>query len=328
MFGSFALKLNYNCLSALSINCIECIAACLTVFGGYMSEHTRKLVESISCICLQKIKYNGIECHLLSFSETKIAILKLAISCVSTPWPDGGASSISALLLETAATLKYDQDIDVSAAAYTGISICNTVMTPRTPALVVPSSGTNVDRPDARFEMNSNSLAISSIDSLMNGIETATKQMENNLDGNILNGVANNDESDKDDEQIETLENVKPKAECLPKKNVQGDEQPKNSSDFDLEPESTLIVSDNKKRKHMSPNIDQVSEPENETLDSSDVRVDDNVLKIQNATDKVIDACESTKEIIEDINEDINEEEYSSDAEFPDIVDCNPDEEF
>ena len=42
----------------------------------------------------------------------------------------------------------------------------------------------------------------------MNGIETATKQMENNLDGNILNGVANNDESDKDDEQIKTLENL------------------------------------------------------------------------------------------------------------------------
>ena len=49
-------------------------------------------------------------------------------------------------------------------------------------------------------------MAISSIDSVLNRIETTTKQMENNLNVNILNGVANNDENEKNDKQIKTLE--------------------------------------------------------------------------------------------------------------------------
>ena len=79
-------------------------------------------------------------------------------------------------------------------------------MLPRNPTLVVPSSCTNFNKPYVWFKINSNSLAISSIDSVLNRIETTTKQMENNLNVNILNGVANNDENEKNDKQIKTLE--------------------------------------------------------------------------------------------------------------------------
>ncbi|VEU39024.1 unnamed protein product [Pseudo-nitzschia multistriata] len=114
-----------------------CLGMNLVSCGGFLSLSIRSLIESVVVSALSKIgetRQSGTE--ILSWAPVKISILRLANSCVTTPWQDGASSSLVDLLTSTARTLKDDVDIEVSTIANTALRICDSLSIPRAPALI------------------------------------------------------------------------------------------------------------------------------------------------------------------------------------------------
>ena len=66
----------------------------------------------------------------------KASLLKLGISSIVTPWPDGAASGL-VQGRQACFILRFDHDSNVSAIAYFAIGSCNMAVTPLAPPLVI-----------------------------------------------------------------------------------------------------------------------------------------------------------------------------------------------
>merc|ERR1712166_91640 len=85
---------------------------------------------------LSKLGGTGLSAiQILTWAPVKVSILRLACSCVTTPWQDGASSSLVDLLAVTAKKLTDDIDTDVSLNARAALGICDTIAVPRAPAL-------------------------------------------------------------------------------------------------------------------------------------------------------------------------------------------------
>jgi len=114
-----------------------CLGMVLVSCGGFLSTPIRSLIESVVVSALSKIgETRQSSVQILSWSTVKISILRLACSCVTTPWQDGASSSLVDLLISTASTLQSDVDVEVSMNAKTALRICDTIAVPRAPALI------------------------------------------------------------------------------------------------------------------------------------------------------------------------------------------------
>ena len=126
--------------SAERIELIKTSAACLEMSlsscGGFLLTSIRSLIESVVVTALSKLGGTGLSAiQILTWAPVKVSILRLACSCVTTPWQDGASSSLVDLLAVTAKKLTDDIDTDVSLNARAALGICDTIAVPRAPAL-------------------------------------------------------------------------------------------------------------------------------------------------------------------------------------------------
>ena len=126
--------------SAERIELIKTSAACLEMAlsscGGFLLTSIRSLIESVVVTALSKLSGTGLSAiQILTWAPVKVSILRLACSCVTTPWQDGASSSLVDLLAVTARKLTDDMDTEVSINARASLGICDTIAVPRAPAL-------------------------------------------------------------------------------------------------------------------------------------------------------------------------------------------------
>lgn len=133
--------------------CVEALGGSLDVFGGYMSMQNRELIESMASTCISHLEINGTPKAFFSYTQVKSAVLKLGVSCVATPWPDGASSSLVQILRQAAFVLRSDRDVGVSSTAYSVMAICNMAVTPRAPPVMIVTRGNELDN-GASMSMN------------------------------------------------------------------------------------------------------------------------------------------------------------------------------
>jgi len=113
-----------------------CLGMSLSSCGGFLLSSIRSLIESVVGTALSNMcgaRLSTIQ--ILTWAPVKVSIIGLACSCVTTPWQDGASSSLVDLLVATARKLEDDMDMEVAANAKAALRICDTIATPRAPAL-------------------------------------------------------------------------------------------------------------------------------------------------------------------------------------------------
>jgi hypothetical protein len=273
-----------------------------------MPIQNREMVESMAVTCLGHICSEGNGSISCSAATTKTSILQLGINCISTPWADGSASSIVGVLRQTASYLRFDRNSTVSSTAYTALSICNCLATPRATPLVIVTRDKNVEAFDDGMSFSFSKEVIE--EGINNVRENFVLNKEKSInkeeeEENSKRGKETPAINSKTSETIEkpTKEENKNenKVERLKEKNTEGKpsiqakpEHPILRKEEDDEKESDIIV-EHKRNENPSP-----LKEEQPTFTSSFPVAD---------------------------NKDDDSDDDSDDADFPMIVDCDPDDE-
>ncbi len=114
----------------------SCLNKSIVSCGEFLSMPIRSLIESVVVNALSQMsgaKQPSVQ--LLSWSLAKTSLLRLACTCVTTPWQDGASSGLVELLNTAANKLKNDVDEEVSVNARAALRLCDTAGVPRAPAL-------------------------------------------------------------------------------------------------------------------------------------------------------------------------------------------------
>ena len=110
----------------------EALTACLVSWGGFTSPPARSLIDSIATTGLSKTcLINSGSSIAIDSSNIKVAMLRLASACLTTPYPDGASSSICDLLTNVAKKCAMDCNSDVALAARTALRVCDEATVPR-----------------------------------------------------------------------------------------------------------------------------------------------------------------------------------------------------
>ena len=119
-----------------------------------MSPPARSLIDSIATTGLSKIcLINYGSSIALGWSAIKVAMLRLASACLTTPYPDGASSSICDLLTNAAKMCAMDCNCDVAVAARTALRVCDEAAVPRgvaieyTTRIVASTAGDSLTSP-------------------------------------------------------------------------------------------------------------------------------------------------------------------------------------
>lgn len=133
-----------------------------------MSLTSRALIDSIATTGLKTI-ISPYQNEIASSSSIKVAMLEFGSSCLTTPWPNGASSSILEQLQLAASSCKADAST-VSSTASATLRLCDTVSTPRVPALHVVTK---------KVDLSSSKAPVSS-DMLLEGLQNAQEQISQN----------------------------------------------------------------------------------------------------------------------------------------------------
>jgi hypothetical protein len=291
----------------LVVVCFEALSASLDIFGGFLTMQNRELIESMALTCLGNIGINSSPGRFCNFAPVKATVLKLGVSCITNPWPDGASSGLVQALRRAAFVLRFDGDSIVSAAAYSAMSICNMAVMPRAPPLMIVSRSNDVDG----GMMNTNQFF--SRESLEGGIGAVredilkSKIIEKEIQEKKKNAkkakeemmaksksMKHEESTNKLQQGLETKEiiEVKQTIELSTEAECDDKEEQKNRKEVEKPPGS--INSTPNEEKPMEVDIeDEVSVGEKEHVNSSDS----------------------------------DEDEEGSDDDFPPIIDCAPDDE-
>ncbi len=141
----------------------DAITACLDWCGAFVPFETRSLIDSVILTSFSSL-FNPRS--VASWPIVKVAILRLANSCLTAPWPDGAASSLvkAALLASTRCAL--DTDSDVAAAAKETLRIIQTQVTPHAPPLLIVTRSSDAGPSSKKSKFQDISSASSMIDEL------------------------------------------------------------------------------------------------------------------------------------------------------------------
>lgn len=116
-------------------NSVRSLESVILSCGGFIPLKLRLLVESIAAAGLNAILLQDAN-PIASYTVVKVAILQLGAACVSVPWPSGASSSLKEKLRE--ASLRCcAHDTETSISASSALRLCETLSTPRVPALYV-----------------------------------------------------------------------------------------------------------------------------------------------------------------------------------------------
>ena len=123
--------------------CTDCLHAVLVSCGGYTTTSIRSLIDSTVATGLSEMDTSA--SGVFSWSSVKIGFLELASSCVTTPWDDGAATSITNILAQVARKHESDMDEKVCLAAKAALRLCGATGVPRAPAILYVSRATSAN---------------------------------------------------------------------------------------------------------------------------------------------------------------------------------------
>ena len=129
------LYVSYSVCSEISSTAL---ASCVAAFGGLIPNNVRSTIDSILHSCLTTLYGSGSN-SIFAYAEAKRSILQLATNCVTVPWGDGGRSTVNEIVRKVSLLLKNDTDVTVASMALSTLCIVDAFMTPRAPALLIPS---------------------------------------------------------------------------------------------------------------------------------------------------------------------------------------------
>mmetsp|Transcript_4967 Transcript_4967/g.6419 ORF Transcript_4967/g.6419 Transcript_4967/m.6419 type:complete len:947 (+) Transcript_4967:38-2878(+) len=330
--------------------CIDTLSTCLVIFGGYMPLQHREMVESLTLQCLENIRYQRIASFFCNYKGSTISILKLGMNCASTPWPDGGASTIIDLLRSTAFELRFDRDMNVSSTAYTALNMCNSLLAPRSPPLVIVTR----DKTMSAFN-NENMNTIFTTTALETGINNVAKNKKETL---MINAQKQDERNAKVEAKMMKLqESQNNKVELERNQKSLDAKELSVHAQGDTHDDSKNLSSKSLQVVNNSEVVSQIQTPKqksaSEMMDWSHVNAKDKISEGKQPGDdhcdeaQVADSRDSSENIekdtvnlpatmsgetnLEDSNKcfddnDVDDEE-GSDDDLPPIVDCDPDEE-
>ena len=236
---------------------------------------------------------------LTEWAQVKSSLFHLAIACVTTPYPDGAASSLVDGLVRSAKVAETDGDVDVSLAAKTALRVCDSLGVPRAPALQYITRETTA----ADAMPGSSALA------LEKKVEDARSEVNKALKAS-----------------------VKPKTTVLPKKQ----ELSTKKNEEDAETDSPKINPPSKKQKteadSVIPEASVQTTQDNNLVASNDYehakesdeqKVDEPIVDVKDNEDNGAEDAHDLPEPVSDAGH--KEEESDEDEDFPDIVVGGPD---
>ena len=291
--------------AALVCACCDGLSAAISVFGGFMTIQNRELVESIASTAISNLGMKGTQGRFCNFSVVKASILRLGISCIVTPWPDGAASGLVQVLRQAASVLRFDRDSNVSITSYSAMGICNMAVTPRAPPLVIV---TRLNDSDANTSAKHRQFF--SRESLENGMEAAKEDI---LKSKIIEKEAEEKKKKKKDAEKSKMQKKEADKKNLKETSV--------VESYDVaEKESTT---DNAIEAVQPPQVNQIVEGDllEEKDEDADVDISDGGPNDKDTENKDEIDDESTQSSAQDFGGD------GSDDDFPPIIDCAPDEE-
>jgi hypothetical protein len=103
--------------------------------NGFLGLAARSIIDSIVVTCLAR-NNSGFSVDPFTCSSVQTSTLRLASTCLSTPWNDGAASSVARLLKNFAQKVLNDGDEGMSLSAMEALRLCDLFGTPRAPPLV------------------------------------------------------------------------------------------------------------------------------------------------------------------------------------------------
>lgn len=314
-----------------------------------MSIENRNLVESVASTCLSSIKdsMNDSSLRLLSSGKIKTSILNFGMTAISTPWPDGGASILTESLRSTAFALKFDMDPNVSSTAYIALDVCNVAMTHRSPPLVIVTR--TVNEPERSMnskisfsrEMLESDMAMVNEEILKSKFTKEPAKKVKTKNGDQKKDPLQNSkwvEMDVSTDQTElTEDNEKDREESICYRNKMTERKEGN-----LEAEKQLR-SDDSNYGHGDDgggdddDHDDGDRDEKDPIDDiggEDFEIEARTVSVGEKHDNVQDVGKNDREpdAESDLNHHKNDQLSKSDDDddmddFPEIVDCGPDEE-
>ena len=128
----------------LVTSALEAISSFISIGAGYIHGTIRSTLEStiLSMISILLPSNSGTSDipTILEAVPVKVALLKVSTNAVNAPWQDGGLSTLLSQLRQLSDVLRYDRDPDVITAAYSAMSVCDMIMTPRSIPLSISCS--------------------------------------------------------------------------------------------------------------------------------------------------------------------------------------------
>jgi len=148
-----------------SVTAARSLQSSLQSCRGFMPLATRLLVDSIAAACLQAMVSHH-QSHVAALPLVKASFLRLGCTCLSTPCPTGASSSILEQLRDSANACRL-HSTDVSAIAEATLRLCDSIATPRVPALHIDTQ---------RHDLAAEATAVSAF-SLAKDIQNAAEVM-------------------------------------------------------------------------------------------------------------------------------------------------------
>ena len=253
------------------------------------------MIESVTSTCLEHIRAESNGSIYCNNATTKAAILDLGINCISTPWSDGSASSITGMVRQTATYLRFDRDRSVSSTSYTALAICNCLATPRAPPLVIVTRDKNVEALNTGMSSSFSKAIIE---------EGISNMKENIIEKKIKSKKKAISDSIRAKEKSTIRAQINSTKETAEVKIVQSETKTFQESNADVELNTSLKI----QQQHF---------PEKKDEAESKVIVDH--------VEKEKPPSPKEEPLVADPSDD--EDDDLSDADFPMIVDCDPDDE-
>lgn len=121
--------------------CSNTLAGIVSSFGGVIPINVRGTIDSITHTFLSAMYSVGSK-SVLAYSHVKQSLLQLGTNSVCVPWGDGGRSTLMRIVRDVASMLRSDPDVTVASRALSALCILDAIVTPRAPALLIPSRET------------------------------------------------------------------------------------------------------------------------------------------------------------------------------------------
>ena len=358
----------------LVVASIKCLSTTIVSCGGYLPMPVRSLIESVVMKGLSHMAGRGDEngfsssssnnssiittmnSQILSWSPVQVAFIKLACTCVTTPWNDGASSSSNTLLnllrivgnkfkndAGTTSNINDNNNTDdeISFHASIAIRLCDTIAVPRAPALTYIARGVVAATPA------SNPNNGSTIDDVAGGpppphqmMTTATLSSSDDAALSLaINIESARNEAIRERKRIEEIEKL-----ALEEKNRRKEEKKRKEKSYQQEKDaaaaaatrkrqkssSTAITTEKKKHTVIEQSIQEDESAIDDTKTGIASKTDDNNsndVEMDNNDERNTKKCDADEEK-DDNNqafEDGNDDGDGDDEAFPHIFDGDPD---